>query len=81
MDWKMPEMDVDAARPVIARLAGLLEEDDGEAADAMEEARALLAGALTAEEFRALEVAVRDFRYDQALTLLRQVAGRLEVGL
>jgi signal transduction histidine kinase/DNA-binding response OmpR family regulator/HPt (histidine-containing phosphotransfer) domain-containing protein len=75
------DTDVDAARPLIARLAGLLEEDDGEAADAMEEARALLAGVLTAEEFRALEVAVRDFHFDQALTLLRQVAGRLGVGL
>lgn len=60
--------------PILARLRQLLTDDDAEAADYLATHRAALAGSLPAEPFLALEKAVNDYNFDEALQQLLAAA-------
>ena len=59
----------------------MLETDDGEAADFMIDARAQLAGVLTAAEIETLSELVGDFNFESALKCLSSITDRLSLNL
>jgi len=65
----------------LTRLKRLLETDDGEAADFMIDARAQLAGVLTAAEIETLSELVGDFNFESALKCLSSITDRLSLNL
>ncbi|MCK6450271.1 MAG: response regulator [Alphaproteobacteria bacterium] len=67
-------VDPAAIAPVLNRLAALLESSDAEVAGMVDGHREALRSALSADEFRRLEQAIRGFEFDQALELLRAAA-------
>jgi HPt (histidine-containing phosphotransfer) domain-containing protein len=67
-----------AALKPLAELQRLLENDDGEAADFMIEARPVLAGALTDIEIENLGEFVGEFDFEAALGCLTDIVARLE---
>ncbi|MGH6736804.1 MAG: response regulator [Methyloceanibacter sp.] len=65
----------------LARLKQLLENDDGEAADFIIDAKPRLAGVLTSAEVKALSDRVGNFDFEAALTCLSGIASRLSLDL
>jgi HPt (histidine-containing phosphotransfer) domain-containing protein len=72
-----PEAVFDGGRAAaaLARLASLIEASDGDAADAVEEVAAAVAGRVDARILGALREAVASFDFDAALTKLKLIAG------
>jgi signal transduction histidine kinase/DNA-binding response OmpR family regulator/HPt (histidine-containing phosphotransfer) domain-containing protein len=77
----MAPEDLRVAAQHLARLKKLLENDDGEAADLMLDARSCLSRVLTSEEIGNLEGQVNDFSYAEALRSISKIATRLSLGL
>jgi len=75
--WRDPQTVV----APLTQLKRLLESDDGEAADFMIDARAQLAGVLTAAEIETLSELVGDFNFDSALKCLTSISDRLSLNL
>jgi two-component system sensor histidine kinase/response regulator len=65
----------------LARLKGLLESDDGEAADFIIDAKSQLAGVLTPAEVKKLSDQVGNFEFEAALKCLSGIASRLSLDL
>jgi HPt (histidine-containing phosphotransfer) domain-containing protein len=65
----------------LARLKRLLENDDGEAADFIIDAKPRLAGVLTPSEIKTLSDRVGNFEFDAALACLSGIASRLSLDL
>jgi HPt (histidine-containing phosphotransfer) domain-containing protein len=65
----------------LARLKQLLENDDGEAADFIIDAKSRLVGVLTPTEVKTLSDKVGNFDFDAALKCLSGIAARLSLDL
>jgi len=65
----------------LARLKRMLENDDGEAADFIIDARPDLAGVLTDMEIESLSESVGDFDFEAALACLSGITSRLQLNL
>jgi PAS domain S-box-containing protein len=65
----------------LSRLKRLLENDDGEAADFIIDARPDLSGVLTGTELETLSELVGDFNFEAALNCLSSIADRLSLNL
>jgi len=74
-------VDPTAVLKPLTELKRLLENDDGEAADLMIEARPVLSGALTNMEIENLSELVGDFNFEAALGCLSSIMSRLELDL
>jgi two-component system sensor histidine kinase/response regulator len=74
-------VDVDAVRPLLIEMAGLLETDLAEAVDRLEALRGLLAHTEMGDAFERLAEQVDDFDTDEALGSLKEIAGMLGIPL
>jgi PAS domain S-box-containing protein len=72
-------LDMGKVTEVVGRLAVLLAEDDSEASDVLEENRDLMRTAMGAEAFSRIDVAIKKFDLEAALTHLKQRATELEI--
>ena len=79
-DRKGP-VDVDAVRPLLVELRGLLETDLAEAMDRLDALRPLLAPTEVGERFERLAEQMDDFDTDEAMESLREIAGALSIPL
>jgi HPt (histidine-containing phosphotransfer) domain-containing protein len=73
--------DTTAAVELMRQLKGLLESDDGEAADLIIDARPNLAGVLTDIEIENLSERIGNFEFEAALKCLSGVASRLSLDI
>jgi HPt (histidine-containing phosphotransfer) domain-containing protein len=74
-------VDVDAVRPLLTELAGLLETDLAAAVDRLDSLRGLLAQTEAGAHFKRLEEHMDDFDTDQALETLEEIARMLAISL
>jgi len=70
--------DHDQARTLLAGLETLLRDDDAEAVEYLNEHRARLRACLPSASFRAMEQAILNYAFDEALTQLRTMVASLE---
>ncbi len=75
------EFDAGKGRAAIARLMGLIDANDGEAADAIEEVAAVLAGKVDCSRLDDLRASVDEFDFDAARTKLIRIASDCHLSL
>src|SRR5262249_46163355 len=71
----------EAAERAVARLMSLIEENDGEAADAVQEVATALGGTVEASHLEDLRNSVVEFDFDAARTKLRRIASECHLSL
>ena len=70
--------DYDQARTLLVGLETLLRNDDAEAVEYLREHRARLRACLPPASFRAMEQAILNYAFDEALSQLRTMVASLE---
>ncbi len=76
-----PDADFDAgkASAAVSRLASLIDDSDGDAADAVEEFASAMAGRADSDGLRALRESIANYDFDAARAHLAQIAGQCDL--